>query len=61
MKEVLEVLKKYNYRLVYSTAVIDACKKKITLDMKKVTPSQVLDEILKNESGLQNRGKSDHD
>ena len=35
VKEVLEVLKKYNYRLVYSTAVIDACKKKITLDMKK--------------------------
>ena len=28
-------MKKYNYRLVYSTAVIDACKKKITLDMKK--------------------------
>ena len=47
VKEVLEVLKKYNYRLVYSTAVIDACKKKITLDMKKVTPSQVLDEIFK--------------
>ena len=35
VKEVLEVLKKYNYRLVYSTAVIDACKKKISLDMKK--------------------------
>ena len=47
VKEVLEVLKKYNYRLVYSTAVIDACKKKITLDMKKATPSQVLDEIFK--------------
>ena len=47
VKEVLEVLKKYNYRLVYSTAVIDACKKKITLDMKKATPSQVFDEIFK--------------
>ena len=32
---------------MYSTAVIDACKKKITLDMKKATPSQVLDEIFK--------------
>ncbi len=47
MKEVLEVLKKNNYRLVYSTAVIDACKKKVTLDMKRATPSQVLDEAFK--------------
>lgn len=47
VKEVLEVLKKYNYRLVYSTAVIEACKKKVTLDMKKATPAQVLDEAFK--------------
>ncbi len=47
VKEVLEVLKKYNYRLVYSTAVIEACKKKVTLDMKKATPAQVLDEVFK--------------
>ncbi|MFR4039899.1 MAG: hypothetical protein ACLTZT_20775 [Butyricimonas faecalis] len=39
VKEVLEVLKKYNYRLVYST-VIDACKKKIT-DMKKATSAGI--------------------
>ena len=47
VKEVLEVLKKYNYRLVYSTTVIEACKKKVTLDMKKATPAQVLDEAFK--------------
>ena len=47
VKEVLEVLKKYNYRLVYSTAVIEACKKKVTLKMKGATPSQVLDEAFK--------------
>ena len=47
VKEVLEVLKKYNYRLAYSTAVIEACKKKVTLDMKRATPAQVLDEVFK--------------
>lgn len=47
VKEVLEVLKKHNYRLVYSTAVIEACKKKVTLKMKGATPSQVLDEAFK--------------
>ena len=48
VKEVLEVLKKHNYRLVYSTAVIDACTKKVTLDMKKVSAGEVLDAALKD-------------
>lgn len=48
LKEVLDVLKKYNYRLVYSTSVIDACKKKVTLDLKKVSASEVLNKAFKN-------------
>jgi len=48
VKEVLEVLKKHSYRLVYSTAVIDACTKKVTLDMKKVPAGEVLDAALKD-------------
>ena len=48
VKEVLEVLKKHSYRLVYSTAVIDACTKKVTLDMKKVSAGEVLDAALKD-------------
>ncbi len=47
VKEVLDVLKKHNYRLVYSTAVIDACTKKVTLDMKKVSAGEVLETALK--------------
>lgn len=44
MKDVLEIIKKHDYRLVYSTAVIDACKKKVTMNLKKATVAQVLDE-----------------
>ena len=47
VKEVLEIIKKHDYRLVYSTAVIDACKKKITMDLKKATVAQILDEAFK--------------
>ena len=48
MKEILEIIKKHDYRLVYSTAVIDACKKKVTMNLKKATVSQVLDEAFKD-------------
>ena len=48
VKEVLEIIKKYDYRLVYSTAVIDACKKKITMDLKKATVMRILDEAFKD-------------
>ncbi|WP_065220558.1 MULTISPECIES: SusC/RagA family TonB-linked outer membrane protein [Butyricimonas] len=47
MKEILEIIKKHDYRLVYSTAVIDACKKKVTMNLKKATVAQVLDEAFK--------------
>ena len=47
MKEVLEIVKKHDYRLVYSTAVIDACKKKVTMNLKKATVEKVLDEAFK--------------
>lgn len=47
MKDVLEIIKKHDYRLVYSTAVIDACKKKVTMNLKKATVAQVLDEAFK--------------
>lgn len=48
VKDVLEIIKKHDYRLVYSTAVIDACKKKITMDLKKATVTQILDEAFKD-------------
>ncbi|WP_303179281.1 SusC/RagA family TonB-linked outer membrane protein [uncultured Butyricimonas sp.] len=48
VKEILEIIKKHDYRLVYSTAVIDACKKKVTMNLKKATVSQVLDEAFKD-------------
>lgn len=48
VKEILEIIKKHDYRLVYSTAVIDACKKKVTMNLKKATVSQVLDEVFKD-------------
>lgn len=47
VKEVLEIIKKHDYRLVYSTTVIDACKKKVTMNLKKATVAQVLDEAFK--------------
>lgn len=47
VKEVLEIVKKHDYRLAYSTAVIDACKKKVTMNLKKATVAQVLDEAFK--------------
>ncbi|WP_292268669.1 SusC/RagA family TonB-linked outer membrane protein [Butyricimonas sp.] len=48
VKEILEIIKKHDYRLVYSTAVIDACKKKVTMNLKKATVSRVLDEAFKD-------------
>ena len=47
IKDVLEIIKKHDYRLVYSTSVIDACKKKVTMNLKKATVAQVLDEAFK--------------
>ena len=46
VKEVLEVIKKHDYRLVYSTAVVDACTKRVTMVKKKATVEEVLDEAL---------------
>lgn len=47
VRAVLEVLKKHDYQLAYPSAVIDACPKKVTLNMRSATPDQVLNETLK--------------
>lgn len=48
VKEVLEIIKKHDYRLVYSSAVVDACTKKITMNKKKATVEEILSEALKD-------------
>lgn len=58
VKEVLEIIKKHDYRLAYSTAVIDACKKKVTLDLKKATVTQILDEAFKGTNLVYNVEKN---
>lgn len=50
VREVLEQLRKQDYRLVYTTADVDACQKKVTLDLQNVTVNEVLRETFKGTS-----------
>lgn len=50
VREVLELLRKQDYRLVYTSAEINACDKKITLDLQHVPVEEVLRETFSNTS-----------
>ena len=47
VKEVLEIIKKHDYRLVYSAVVVDACTKKVTMKKENATVEEILNEALK--------------
>lgn len=47
IKEVLDVVRKHNYRLVYTSADVDGYTNKVTLKLSNATVSQVLDGAFK--------------
>lgn len=50
VREVLEQLRKQEYRLIYTSTDIDACTKKVTLDLSKVPVNEVLRETFNGTS-----------
>lgn len=50
VREVLELLRKQDYRLVYTSSDVNACDKKVTLDLINVPVNEVLRETFQNTS-----------
>lgn len=50
VREVLDLLRKQDYRLVYTSSEINACDKKVTLDLQNIPVNEVLRQTFQNTS-----------